>query len=358
MDVSADWQKAAEGIVNQAAPGCLVLVVGVPDAGKSTFCAFLASQLHQAGLPSAVVDADVGQSSIGPPTAISGGFLLRPIQQLAEIEATASYFVGSISPAGHLLPTVVGVQRIVRRLQAQGAQAVVIDSSGLVLGSPGRALKEHKVDLLQPSHIVAIQRQEELAGLLRLWRRAGGASLSILRPSPAAVRRSPQERRRHRARRFAAYFREAAPASLRLDQVALRGTLLGQGHPLDQALLEEWNGRLKVTLLHGERLEDQALLVLAGRPGPALSQAIREALLVNSVRFFSASYFNNVLCGLLDQKSDLLSLAILHHIDFAAGSLRLLMPRPIPPGGRVLHLGRLLLRADGSELGMLRPGDL
>lgn len=68
MHLPAEWQQSADRIVAQAAPGLRVIVVGVTDTGKSTFCRYLASCLVEAGIEVSLVDADVGHCTIGPPT--------------------------------------------------------------------------------------------------------------------------------------------------------------------------------------------------------------------------------------------------------------------------------------------------
>ena len=67
IQVPNEWQDHIDDV--KASPGTVV-VVGAIDVGKTTFCALLASQGVEAGIPTAVVDADMGQSEIGPPTTI------------------------------------------------------------------------------------------------------------------------------------------------------------------------------------------------------------------------------------------------------------------------------------------------
>lgn len=334
------------------------MVVGVPDVGKSTFCAYLATRLAASGWSTALVDADVGQSSIGPPAAISGGLVVQPIHSLAEVAPSASYFVGSISPEGRLLASVVGVQRVASRLRDQGAQAVVVDTSGLALGSSGQALKEHKADLLQPSDIVIVQRAGELEHLANLWQGAGAAAVHRLRPSAHASQRLPEQRRAYRAQCFGAYFKDAAPISAGFDRFALRGAWLLQGARLPAQELAQLSKALRIKVLHGERQGAQALLITAQRPEPRAVQTARSLLQAEHIHFRSPHRFDDLLCGLLNGSGDLLQLAILRHVDFEAGALRLLTPAPRAQGGRILHLGRVLLQPDGSELGVLRAADL
>ena len=48
----------------------VTMVVGASDTGKTTLTAYLAGALAARGETVAVVDADVGQSEIGPPTTV------------------------------------------------------------------------------------------------------------------------------------------------------------------------------------------------------------------------------------------------------------------------------------------------
>ena len=62
-----DIEKAhAEAITTLARPG-RVFVLGGVDSGKTTFTTRLAQAGLDAGLQVAVVDADLGQSTYGPP---------------------------------------------------------------------------------------------------------------------------------------------------------------------------------------------------------------------------------------------------------------------------------------------------
>lgn len=63
------WQQACEPLTSD--PG-IAMVIGASDSGKTTWVGLAARHLVQAGkLPAAIVDADVGQSTIGPPTTVA-----------------------------------------------------------------------------------------------------------------------------------------------------------------------------------------------------------------------------------------------------------------------------------------------
>jgi polynucleotide 5'-hydroxyl-kinase GRC3/NOL9 len=357
MHLPAEWQQAADHIVAQARPGLRVMVVGATDTGKSTFCRYLASRLVQAGVEVGLVDADVGQSTVGPPAAISGGLVARSIEASAQVEPAASVFVGSISPMGHLLPCVVGTKRVSDRLEQLGAKAVVVDTSGLILGGAGRALKEHKFDLLQPRVVVALQRDREVEPLIRLWRRLA-AEVTVLSPSPALVPRDPAARGRYRRELFTTHFRDGRVLALPMARVSWRNTRLGQGQVLAPQETAKLSDLLDVPVLHGERQGGDALLVVASYPSWPSRRWAASIPGFESATLLPIQQYPGVLCGLPRRDGFLASMAILHRIDFAAGALEFIVPDAVTGAVEVVQVGRVRLDPRGHELGTLRPDDL
>ncbi len=150
-----------------------VVLIGGLDSGKSTLSRMLLQAAVEAARPSAYLDADVGQKSVGPP----GTVTMKMVRGAADLEpdrlgaADALAFVGSTSPQGHLLPVVTGVASTMLRAREQGADFVVVDTSGLVSGIYGQQLKYHKLEMLRPDLVVGLQRGEELAPLLGVIQR-------------------------------------------------------------------------------------------------------------------------------------------------------------------------------------------
>jgi polynucleotide 5'-hydroxyl-kinase GRC3/NOL9 len=208
----------------------VLLVVGATDTGKSTFARYLFAQLRSQGRKAAFFDGDPGQSSLGPPATLTLTFdpdLPAGLQVGDGLHHPAPalvwrYFIGSITPQGHMLPVLVGAARLVQAAQNAGAEVVIYDTSGLVEPAKGGlALKNAKLDLLRPSAVFAIQREKELEPLLIPLRRSQRAQLIELRPSPAVTPRDASARRQHRARQFAAYFSSARPVDLEWSRIAV-----------------------------------------------------------------------------------------------------------------------------------------
>jgi polynucleotide 5'-hydroxyl-kinase GRC3/NOL9 len=123
-----------------------------------------------------------------------------------------------------MLPTLVGCKRLQDKALSLGAEAIVIDTNGLVDSAQGgKALKEWKIELLAPALVIALQRGSELEPLLWPLRRERRLRLVELGVSPQAVERSRERRIAHRRERLAAYFRQARPHHLAVNKTAVYG---------------------------------------------------------------------------------------------------------------------------------------
>jgi polynucleotide 5'-hydroxyl-kinase GRC3/NOL9 len=185
-----------------------VVLVGGLDTGKSTLSRSLLSAAAEAGRAAAFLDADVGQKSVGPAATVT----LKTIRSAADLEPDrfarqdALAFVGSTSPEGHLLPVLAGVTTLHRRATEEGAEFVVVDTSGLVSGIYGQILKYHKVELLRPDLVVGLQRGEELLPLLGVIQRFFPTEVVPLGVHPGVVPTTVDQRAENRERSVRQYF--------------------------------------------------------------------------------------------------------------------------------------------------------
>jgi polynucleotide 5'-kinase involved in rRNA processing len=197
-------------VLDRVAAGGVIMLLGAMDSGKTTLGRAIARSALGAGRTVAYLDADLGQKTVGPPTAVT----LRVMRLPADLDrdsmshADALYFVGSTSPQGQLLPLVVGTSRLLTRASDEGAELVVVDTSGLVSGVYGQLLKYHKIELLQPDVIIGMQRGEELAPLLGMVQRFFGTEVLVLPVHPDAQPTSVDERARRREDALGTYFAE------------------------------------------------------------------------------------------------------------------------------------------------------
>ncbi len=197
-----------------------VLLLGGSDTGKTTLLGAIAR--HLAAWRIGIIDADPGQSHIGPPTTIGWVQLNEPFDGWENLLPRGIYFTGSTSPYGNLLPILAGIVRAIDDLAR--ANVILLDTSGFILGPAARVLIWHTVDVVGPDLIIAIQRSGELEPVLE------GLPLTenlLLRlpVHPEVKKKSPDERRAYRVSCYEDYFKTAKTLELECGLLAMRTDL-------------------------------------------------------------------------------------------------------------------------------------
>lgn len=201
-----DIEKAHAGLAEAlAAQPSRVFVIGGVDSGKTTFAIRLARAALEGGHAVAIVDADLGQSTIGPPGTV-GLRIVREVSDLDSLEQPdAMSFVGSMSPRGHVLPLVTGTAKLVMRAIEMGTRSIIVDTSGLIDGVAGQVLKLTKAELCRPHKVVALAHGGELEPVTGVLRRFLSLDVTELGVHPDVHVRSVDERAAHRESRLAAF---------------------------------------------------------------------------------------------------------------------------------------------------------
>ena len=355
-DLHAEWEPTLDAIL--ATGGCVQLI-GAMDVGKTTFTRLLINRAVAAGKRIALLDTDPGQSEIGPPGCIGLAFVEAPVGSLSDLAPQALAFVGNTSPAAHLLEHAAGTARLAA---LAGDRMLIVDTCGYIQGGGARRMHQTEFDLLQPAHVVALQRGGELEPILSPMRRRGGCRLHMP-PVPAAIaRKTAGFRAQRRAMRFASYFETTTLHTFSFDKVALVGTWLAGNEPLPPHLLKFLNQALGFhTRVYHAEMCDRALGLMVSQPlaadAPGFAM-VQEQLKPLSVAVTIAPRLRHLLVGLESGSGKLLGLGLLEALDFRRRTLGVRTPVRTPEAADILRFGTLRLTPDGKELGSVRPGEL
>ncbi len=291
VSIQPEWPEILR-VLRQEDRGT-VYVMGAPDRGKSTFCRYLVERLVHTR-PTAYLDCDTGQSTIGPPTTI--GLAIQTGSQ--ETPERHLRFTGSTSPRGHTLQVVAGTVRLLAKAKDCGARTIVVDSSGYVLDDAAQEFQFQLIDLLQPDHLVAFQSSDELEGILANFRHHPHMLIHRVSVPVEVVIRLRGWRRSYRERQFREYFADAKPRELSLDGIGVHGRLPASFRP------EAWH----------------ALLI-----------------------------------GLCDWEHELVALGVVDHLDLLTHSIRFISPAFDEENVTSIHVGSM--RIEGAVPGMEpKPG--
>jgi polynucleotide 5'-hydroxyl-kinase GRC3/NOL9 len=372
-----EWESAAQRFLEV---GGTVMVLGGADTGKSTFCRYLIYRAYLAGEPVALVDLDLGQSHLGPPTCLGLGLFPPRFPGDDGLFPEGLYFIGDTSPVGAILEVAVGCRALVDLANRQGVKRVVVNTSGFIQGPGAGLLKRAEVELLNPSLLFALERHQELKFLLRYLgalpveeppilagqfppprvggergegepsgfsneshnslnsvptifsqgqgdHEPSGRPLVRLPVSSRVLIRSPEDRRRYRKERWRGYFEKAGRLTLPW------GSMIWEGLPL----------RPQEPLEAGDRPRLGEDLGVPEPPAP---------LAVDHLSPFFLDWLNLRLAGLLDGLRRTLALGLILPEPEGAESLALWtpLPREAVPRVRFLKVGKIRVTPEGREL--------
>ncbi len=238
MEISApkEWFELLDLLEEEKG---FAILLGATDTGKSTLAKFLISHLCKRGLKVGLVDADIGQSFLGPPATIGlSVFKSHPDWEVI-LSPPEIFFVGSTTPEGHFPIHLKGVKRMVDRVSSYGPEVILVDTTGFVLGEAGKELKRRKIELISPRFILALQKDDELEPILEQYKESPLYKIYRLPLSEQVRPKSLEERRANRTNKFRDYFKYSVIQELAMEGVQIEGEVLdpdGAPLPLDWAL--------------------------------------------------------------------------------------------------------------------------
>jgi polynucleotide 5'-hydroxyl-kinase GRC3/NOL9 len=209
----------------------LVFIIGATDTGKTTLVERIAEGLS-ANWKVGIVDLDVGQSHIGPPTTVAWGRVGEGFHDWSEIRTEDFYFTGAVSPAGNPLPMLTG-SMIVTKAALAVCEKVLVDTTGLIQEPRGRLLKQYKIDLLRPDLVLALERGKELAHILDGFAGQENPLIQRLRVPVQVREKSAAQRAQLRASLFTHYFTDDRLLRVSLSSIGLRFTGKNRYTPLE-----------------------------------------------------------------------------------------------------------------------------
>ncbi len=197
----------------------ICLVLGAGDTGKTTLVTALARHTCNARTV-AIVDADIGQSHIGPPTTVAWALANSNVNNLSSLTVRGMCFVGDITPVRHLLQLTTAIVQCVQHA-SEHAELILVDTPGLVTGPQAAALWWQVHRILRPSMIIAVQRENELEHILD-GLQFSDSQIELLEASSNTKINSPQQRIRYRQKKFESYFSNAQLYDVDLSKVAIQ----------------------------------------------------------------------------------------------------------------------------------------
>jgi polynucleotide 5'-hydroxyl-kinase GRC3/NOL9 len=347
--IPTEWMMATELMLSQGSKPLSCIVLGDVDSGKTAFCTYLANCAVSKGLKVGIIDKDPGQTEISVPTTIGLGVVERPVHSLENVEAVSARFVGSVSPSSIVQRIVAATRELYDEALKRGCDLVIINTSGWVNGRGARELKHNVIATIHPSHLILIQRTNEVEHLAKPFEKS---DIKIIRvqPSPAVKLKTREERKTRRESIYRNYFANAKVRKVNLTSVRLMYALFTTGAVLSKEDLENYSRELGLNLVYGE--EGRDLLFLVSREPVDDKIKVEEEVAKRygreEVVLTWPGEEEGLIVGLLGPDLSYLGLGLIRGIDYLEKVIELLTPVEDAIG--VIQVGLIKLDEDFREV--------
>ncbi len=186
-----------------------IIIIGPSDAGKSTLTLFIANKLISKGLKPLIIDSDIGQGELSPPTCIGAAIISKQTIDLAEVNPNYINFIGNIQPIGYESRIINCIKRSYDKLN-RNSNLTLINTDGYI----GHKENNYKIDLIekiQPDCIICMGENNQINDFFKAIKEkySDNSNMQILRGrSPhKVIQKSVYDRREKRLLKYSKLFK-------------------------------------------------------------------------------------------------------------------------------------------------------
>lgn len=346
--IPLSWKKAVDEVLNQDKP-VTIMVIGGVDSGKTSLCAYLGNNALKINRTVALIDADLGQADLGPPSTISSRRLAKAVVDPFELSAENIIFVGVTSPSADVSRVADGIEKLKAKTQQQKVDVLIINTDGWIEGEDAIRYKVALVKQAKPDLLIGIQEKNELTFLLGALTETHHVSIE----SPIMLRKRDQEERKLlRELGYKKYLKKARAETFPLRWVKFDNATFGMGAPPSRELCRKIEDELQTQFLYCEEMPEFVFIVL--NKDQWLDEELIEVFeqkLRRKVKAVREGSEEGLLVALHDEKEGFLGIGIVEGIDYVRRTIRVYTP--VRKNVASLSLGRVKLDKTGHELGIV-----
>lgn len=209
--IPSSWRATIDELL--ARPNSTVVIVGQTDSGKSTLSQFLLNSALNFSTTVGLIDADIGQTDLGPPGFVAASLVRRKVVDLRSIRPIAMEFIGALSPSKAFEESIDKVKKIKESLLHYNPDYIIINTDGW-LDNEGIVHKKKLIEKIRPDIVIAL-RQDQEENLIK----EGSYKLITLSPSPHILKRTQVMRRLSRLANIARFLKGAEAKVIEKENV-------------------------------------------------------------------------------------------------------------------------------------------
>jgi polynucleotide 5'-hydroxyl-kinase GRC3/NOL9 len=212
--IPPSWRDAAEFLRDSQG---FAVILGDVDTGKSTLCAYLANTCTDQRVRTSIIDGDVGQADIGPPTTTSSSTVFKHIFTLQELRPQRSYFIGDTSPSSVPDKLIHSIARLKDEVSTR-SEITILNTDGWVREDEAVRHKLRLLNSLRPDLVLGLSLDRELDPILEPQQ----YSTLRLKTSSCTRTRTREERKKAREEGYRRFLQNPQLLDLRLNTIKLR----------------------------------------------------------------------------------------------------------------------------------------
>ncbi len=214
--IPKSWFKVANTF--QKSNNNKIIVIGSTDTGKSTLCTFLVNHILKLKQSVALIDADIGQSDLGPPGTLGLSIINKPYIEPDNLNIDSMIFIGKTSPSSVTEKVIKGISKLENCIHKE--TSIVINTNGWILDSDAIAYKLRMIRQLEPNMIIILEEEKELYNIFE-------NNLPFIRIQvPKFIKtRGRDDRKKIREYRYKKYLRNAIHKNFSLNKIMIEGFL-------------------------------------------------------------------------------------------------------------------------------------
>lgn len=212
--ISPSWREAGD-LLKQSQG--VAVVLGDVDVGKSTLSTYLANVCFAHGVQTSIIDGDVGQADIGPPTTTSSSTVSNHILSLQDLRPERSHFIGDTSPSHVSAKLIQSITHLKDEISPR-SEVKILNTDGWIKDEEAVTYKLHLLNSLQPNLVLGLSSNNELDPILEPQH----CTTLKLEASPFTRSRTREERKKAREEGYRRFLQNPKHLDLKLNTIKLR----------------------------------------------------------------------------------------------------------------------------------------
>jgi len=344
--IPSSWETFSEELIS-GGKTLTVMVVGDVDSGKTSFCTYLANRALEKRLKVAIIDADLGQSDVGPPSTIGFSHIVTPVKDLFEVEAESAYFVGLTSPSGVMAKVIENLSSLKSIALKNNVDLLIVNTDGWIDGEEAAAYKIKLIETIAPDIVVGIQHENELSSILSALKERKVFSVN----SPSAIRAKDRERRKIlRELSYKKYLKDAKIQSFPLNWINIEeGFFKTKNHPVES--LRKMRALLGTNPAYFEETPNSVFLVL--KKGQWIDENLTkkvEGEFGKKAKIIREGDEEGLLVAFQDNDGRFLGIGVLKSIDYRRQVMKVFTA--VYKNVATVLVGQMKLDENGREIGV------